>query len=90
MNEFGPDPKTFGARIDSGSNFESIILIEEHSIEDIAFPRSVFSDYGDDCDVLFLIGLKEPIDSLLINIKLCMDGSLLLLESIEISWIGFM
>ena len=65
-------------------------MIEEHSIEEITFPRSVFSDYGDDCDVFFLVGLQEPIDGLLIDIKLCMDDSLLLFASIEISWIGFM
>ena len=72
LNEFRPDPETFGAGIDGGSYFESTVLIKENSIEYVAFSGSIFSDYGDDGDVFFLVGFHEPIDSFCIDDDICM------------------
>ena len=67
LNQFRPHPESFGTGIDGGSNFKSIILIEQYSIEDITFSSSIFSDNSDDGDVFILIGFVEPVDGFLID-----------------------
>ena len=66
LNKFGPYPQSFRAGVDSGPYFKTIILIKEHSIKDITFSSSIFSDNSDYGDMFFLVSFVEPIDSILI------------------------
>lgn len=68
LNEFRPDPESLGACIDCGANFESVVLIEEYSVEDVAFTGSVLADNSYDTDVFLLVDFgAEPFDGLLVD-----------------------
>lgn len=68
LNEFRPDPQTFGTGIDGGANLKSIILVEEYSVENVAFTGSIFSNNSNYTDVFLLVDLgAEPFDGLLID-----------------------
>ncbi len=68
LNKLGPDPEPLGACVDCGANFESIILVEENSVEDVAFTGSVLSYNSNDTNMFLLIDFgAEPFDGLLID-----------------------
>jgi hypothetical protein len=43
-----PDPKPFGARVDSGAHAEALALIENDSVKQVAFSSSIQASDGDD------------------------------------------
>ena len=67
LNKFRPNPQSFGASVDGRSNFKAIILIEKHSIEDVAFSCSILSDDSNDGDMFILVDFVEPIDGFLVD-----------------------
>ena len=50
-----PEPESFCACIDGRSYFEAVVLIEEYSVEDIAFSCSIFAYNSDDGNMFILI-----------------------------------
>ena len=68
LNKLGPDPEPLSTCVDCGANFESVILVEKYSVEDVAFTSSVLSYNSDDTDVFLLIDFgAEPFDGLLVD-----------------------
>jgi hypothetical protein len=43
-----PDPKPFGARVDSGADAETLALVENDSVKQVAFSSSIQASDGDD------------------------------------------
>ena len=66
LNQLRPYPESFGASVNGRSHLESIVLIEEDSVKDVALSSSIFSDNSYYGDVFFLVGLVEPIDGFLV------------------------
>ena len=90
LDEFWPDPQSFCAGVDGGSYLEAVVLVEENSIQDVAFACSVLADYGHDGDVFFLVGFHEPVYGFLVDDDFWVRVGVRLCWSKETSWIGFM
>ena len=68
LNELRPDPESLGACVDGGTNFESVVLVEQYSVENITFAGSVFAYNSYDTDMFLLVDFSaEPFDGLLVN-----------------------
>ena len=88
--EFRPEPKSFGAGVDGGSDLEAFVLIEQDSIEDVRLAGPVFAYYGNDGDMFVLVGLFKPLDSCRVDYDAWFESDVRLLASKEMSWMGFM
>lgn len=58
FDDVRPHPESLGAGIDGGPYLEPGVLVEQHSVEDVAFAGSVLAGYCYNADLLCLEALE--------------------------------
>jgi hypothetical protein len=63
LNKLRPDPKPLGTSIDCRANLKTVILVEQYSVENVAFACSVLTNYSYNTNVPLLINfLTKPLN----------------------------
>jgi hypothetical protein len=70
LDRLRPNPETLSTSINSGTHLKTTVLLQQDTIEDVAFARAILSDDSNNCEVAaFGIDAGKQINSLLVYPK---------------------